>query len=84
MKIRHCAWTDEGQAVDKKVIWARGRVIATQCPKSLISNDSLAFLELFDNWQSMGGGSLFAIDAKSADAIRLLQQEWNTETQNET
>lgn len=62
-------------------MWARGQVICTQCPKSLISAESLSFLEQFRIWKAGGGESLLSLDAKSADAVLVLEQEWQKESE---
>ncbi|HEX4163881.1 MAG TPA: hypothetical protein VHZ55_00270 [Bryobacteraceae bacterium] len=82
MKIRNCAWEKDLQC-NKKAVWARGRLIATQCPKSVITAQSLRFLELFQVWKGSGGGCDLSMDAKSAEAILILEQEWMAEQKNE-
>jgi hypothetical protein len=63
-------------------VWTRGRVTATQCPKSIVSAQSAGFLDRFAIWKELGGGSVFDLDAKTAEALLLLQQEWELEKQN--
>ncbi|HSU60570.1 MAG TPA: hypothetical protein VLI55_14755 [Bryobacteraceae bacterium] len=60
----------------------RGQLASVQCPKSIITADSLSFLEQFRLWKEAGGGSILAMDAKSADAILVLEQEWRRESQH--
>ena len=52
-----------------------------RCPKSLITAASIFYLELFHIWKE-GGGSLLPMDAKSADALLLLEREWKAESQH--
>ena len=63
-------------------MWARGEVISMQCPKSVVTSQSLDYLEKFRLWITAGGGALWDIDAKCADAILLLNEEWHKETEN--
>jgi hypothetical protein len=42
----------------------------------VITGESLSYLELFLSWKAAGGGSIFSIDAKGADAILALEEEW--------
>jgi hypothetical protein len=65
-----------------RLVWARGKTIAFRCPKSIITAQSLGFIEQFFYWKS-GGGDLWSLDAKSADAILLLQEESVKESSNE-
>ena len=55
--------------------------MAKRCPKSLITAASIFYLELFHIWKE-GGGSLLPMDAKSADALLLLEKEWKAESQH--
>jgi hypothetical protein len=56
-------------------------VIAWQCPKSIITAQSLHWLEQFRWWKQLGGDP-WEMEAKSADALLMLEQEWRTEIQN--
>jgi len=42
----------------------------------------MGFLEEFLAWKATGGGSVFSLDAKSADAILVLEQEWQRESEH--
>jgi len=50
------------------------------CPKSVITAQSLHFLEQFRSWKE-GGGGLWHMDAKDADAVMVLEQAWQMEKQ---
>jgi hypothetical protein len=52
------------------------------CPKSEISAHSLEMLERFGYWKASGGGSLLPEDAKTADAILFLNEQWIEEQKN--
>lgn len=64
-------------------MWARGRVVTKQCPKSLITAQSLHYLKLYRLWRSWGKGCLLQLDAKSAEAIELLEEESKAEQAHE-
>ena len=53
-----------------------------QCPKSVITAESVYYLETFRWWKQLGGGCLWSMDAKAADAILLLEQLWEAENKN--
>jgi hypothetical protein len=57
-------------------------VVAFQCPKSIITPQSLRFIEQFMFWKRCGG-DLWSLDAKTADAVLLLQAESSKESANE-
>ncbi len=82
MKLRNCAWEADSQ-VNSRAVWARGRLITKQCPKSMISADSLRFLEVFQVWKQLGGGCVLEMDARSAEAILILEKEWLAEQKND-
>ena len=62
-------------------VWARGGVSTTQCPKSLISAESLVFLEEFNIWKRFGCGDAQRMNARVADAIALLEDELKREVE---
>jgi hypothetical protein len=55
--------------------------MSQRCPKSIITAGSLHFLEQFRWWKELGT-SLWSMEAKSAEALMVLEQEWRTEVQN--
>ena len=75
MKIRNCAWLGDSGQDDTRTVWARGQIASTQCPKSVISAESLRYLDLYRSWRSLGKGLDLQYDAKIADALELLENE---------
>jgi hypothetical protein len=63
------------------VVWARGAVVSERCPKSIITAKSILFLEQFRWWKELGG-DVWSMEAKSAEALLLLEREWRTEMEN--
>jgi hypothetical protein len=82
VKIRNCAWLSKGDAASARAVWARGKLISRECPKSVISAQSLAFLEMFQIWRSLGKGCDTAMNAREAEAIELLEREYMAEDQH--
>lgn len=56
-------------------MWALGDVVASRCPKSEISADSMAWLELFATWRAAGKGTWSEMSARDADALAILELE---------
>jgi len=54
-------------------------VFSLQCPKSIITAESLHFLDQFELWKNFGEGSLWSMEAKSAEAVLVLEQAWRME-----
>ncbi len=65
----------------RTVVWARGRTATEECPKSLITAESLQFLEEFHVWK-LAGGSVRDMPAKQVDAFVVLEQQWREEMRN--
>jgi hypothetical protein len=81
VKIRNCAWIDASQAESRRAVWARGGFITFHCPKSLITAQSIHFLEQFRMWKEFGGGTPWLMDAKTAEALLVLEQVWRKENE---
>lgn len=71
----------EDSTVGSRAVWARGPIVLRRCPKSVITVQSLYYIEQFKNWKQLGG-DVWQLDAKSADALLLLEREWQTENEH--
>ncbi len=60
-------------------MWARGRAAAEECPKSLVTPQSVEWLEKFLAWKFSGGGGLSDLAARDADAFLILEKEWRAD-----
>jgi hypothetical protein len=78
VKSRNCAWVEDCQP-DSRIVWARAGIVTKQCPKSLVTTQTLRYLDIYRSWKTLGAGFSGSLDAKSADAIELLEQEWKAE-----
>jgi hypothetical protein len=81
-KARRCAWLKDTVEGPVRPVFIRRQTIAFHCPKSIITARSLNFIEQFAAWRRHGG-DLWSLDAKSADAICVLEEESLKETNNE-
>jgi hypothetical protein len=57
-------------------------VSSLHCPKSVITAQSLYFLEQFSIWKEFDGKNLWSMESKVAEALMLLEQAWQMEKQN--
>lgn len=57
------------------MVWARRQVSTTTCPKSLISAQSLAFLEEYYAWKLLGQADFRTLSARQVDAFSTLESE---------
>jgi hypothetical protein len=73
-----------GVTNDRRIIvWARGAVTATSCPKSLTTAEMLRWIEEFFTWRASGRGDLRRYPARTAEAILALEQEMHSLAANE-
>jgi hypothetical protein len=64
------------------VVWARGRVRLTECPKSFITAESLDLLDRFYAAKLFGFGNFGELPARVADAFCVLEQQLAEEKAN--
>jgi hypothetical protein len=82
VKLRKCAWSakqeelPKGKTIAERPVWVRRHVVSMACPKSTISGKSLEMLERFTYWKLAGDGSLMREEAKMADALLFLNEQW--------
>jgi hypothetical protein len=71
------------QRGERRLVWARGRASAEECPKSLMTPRSVGWLEHFFAWKFSGGGDLRGLPARDADAFLTLEKEWREASNGE-
>jgi hypothetical protein len=60
-------------------VWAGRTVRLTECPKSLISAESLGWIEQYHVARAFGFGSVGALPARVVDAFCVLEAERSAE-----
>jgi hypothetical protein len=78
---RRCGFLAAEKRGPKKLVWVRGHVSTEECPKSLVTPQSVELLERFFGWKFSGGGPLEEIAAKAADAFLILEGELRAEAE---
>ena len=76
---RRCAWLPATLETPPKVVWARGRVSTDRCPTSVISAQSLAWIEQFYVWKRLGPNYPGELSAREVEAFLILEQEAQAE-----
>ncbi len=56
-------------------MWARGGVGTVQCPRSVISGESVSYVEHYMAWRKLGGMKLEEMEARQAHAFLILERE---------
>jgi hypothetical protein len=76
---RRCGFLAETLRGGKRIVWSRGRVIAEECPKSLVSSESIELLEKFFAGRALHGRGWPDPTAREADAFLTLEAELRAE-----
>jgi hypothetical protein len=72
---RRCGFLPEERRGPRRAVWARGSVATEECPKSLVTAESLEMLEKYFVWKFSGGGGLLEMRARETDAFLALDGE---------
>jgi hypothetical protein len=81
---RRCGWLPEEQRGPRRIVWARGRTGTEECPKSLVTPQSLEWIERFFTWKFSGERAVDDMTARDADAFLILEREWRDGEQQST
>ncbi len=73
---RRCGWLPVEKRGPRRLVWARGRVATDECPKSLVTPQSMEWIERFFTWKFEGGREISELSARDADAFLMLEREW--------
>jgi hypothetical protein len=76
---RRCGWLPGADATPVHVVWARNGLGVQVCPKSLISSESVAWLEEFAVWKRLGGLDPRQMPARTAEAFLILEEQFSQE-----
>jgi hypothetical protein len=79
---RRCGWAPPGQQAARHVVWARGRISTDECPKSLITAESLGWVEEFLVWKRLRLALPFDINVRQAEAFLILEEQLDLEKQS--
>lgn len=76
---RRCGWAPAALETPPRVIWARKEVAVDTCPKSLITGQSVTWIEEFLVWRRLGQALSDTADARKVEAFLILQEEMSRE-----
>jgi hypothetical protein len=67
----------------ERIVWSRGGVVTTVCPKSIITAQSEALVHMFSSYKALNSRpQLDNLDGRVADALVVLENEWRKELRN--
>jgi hypothetical protein len=78
-QIRNCGFENGVRSNAARTVWARRSVSTTQCPKSIVTSESLSLLEQFQIWKRFGSADMLRMNARAAEAFVLLDDELQQE-----
>jgi hypothetical protein len=72
---RRCGWRANGSG-GTAMVWARGGAVAMECPKTAITAESEAWVEMFAAWRGTGLIDVATLTARDHEALATLKREW--------
>lgn len=72
---RRCGWTPEALETRERVVWARNNAAATICPKSLITAQSMAWIEEYLVRRKLRQRGIDGLAARKVEAFLVLEHE---------
>ena len=81
---RRCSWTPGALSQPERLVWARGGVRLTTCPKPLLTPESEEWLERWQVGRTFGFGDILSLPARAVDAFCLLETQLATERNNDS
>jgi hypothetical protein len=76
---RRCGWIPAAMQTPTKSVRARKRVSTDQCPISVISAQSLTWIEQFYVWRKLGPSYPGELSAREVEAFLILEDEAQAE-----
>jgi hypothetical protein len=76
---RRCGFLPEEQRGEPRTVWGRKQIEVQECPKSLITGESLALLEEFFVKRRLGMNDSTEMEARKVDAFLILRDEMERE-----
>jgi len=76
---RRCGFLPEAKRGALRVVWGRGQIQTEECPKSLVTGESLASIEEFFVRRRLGMQDSLELDARKVDAFLILRDEMERE-----
>jgi hypothetical protein len=79
---RRCGFLEDEKRGQPRIVWGRKHAQTEECPKSLVTGESLALLEEFFVRRRLGVAESLEMEARKVDAFVILQDELEREEQD--
>jgi hypothetical protein len=76
---RRCGFIPEEQRGEHRIVWGRKQTQSEECPKSLVTGESLAFVEEFFVRRRLGIQDIPEMEARKVDAFLILRDQMERE-----
>jgi hypothetical protein len=76
---RRCGFLPDEQRAEPRIVWGRRQTHTEECPKSLVTGESLALLEEFFVRRRLGISDSIELEARKVDAFLILRDEMERE-----
>jgi hypothetical protein len=76
---RRCGFLPVEKRGEPRIVWGRKQTQAEECPKSLVTGESLALLEEFFVRRRLGMQDSLELEARKVDAFLILRDEMERE-----
>ena len=72
---RRCGWIPRALETPERVVWARSNAAATECPKSFVTVQSMAWIEEYLVRRKLGQHGIDGLGAREVEAFLILEHE---------
>lgn len=76
---RRCGFLPDDRRGEPRIVWGHRQTQAEECPKSLVTGESLALLEEFFVRRRLGMQDSLELEARKVDAFLILRDEMERE-----
>ncbi len=83
-KKRRCGFLPHGERGDARIVWGRKQISTEECPKSLVTGESLALLEEFLVRRRLSMPETDDLEARKVDGFLILREQMEREERDVT
>jgi hypothetical protein len=73
--VRRCGFLEEAECGARRIVWARGRASVDRCPVSLVTAESIGWIERHAVWKRLGTLDVANLTAREVEALCVIEGE---------